>query len=318
MDSQKYFGRWYRLTLTKGEDSGDNGRKKKEEVFEVSETTPAMDIKFKVNYARAQTAKNGTISILGLGLKTIQMYTQLAAMDKGKALKQALHVKLEAGYLKGEQFTIFDGYATSATCGTPPELWLNIEVWEYNPYSNKQVEVSAMLKSDKRTVADAANQIVKAINESEGTKLTFEDATEDNICKQLKVPELDKITGSTKDVIAKMNEAIKGDVMFSLHDQHIFAYDKSDEKSPKEAPLVLSKDTGLLSVDGINPVNGCVTTFLKKPTRKIARVTVKSELNPHASGTYVLIRVEHVGHFNGREWYTKFHCSGRVQEKNKK
>ena len=129
--SSKYFGRKYRLVLDLPDD--------KKYTFETKPGLPAMDIKFDVTYARGQTAREGTVSILGLGRKLINKFISLSGETRGLAMSKLVRVKLEAGYFSDTGMVeIFDGFAWYASVTAPPQMWLNIKVSEYNPLGELQ------------------------------------------------------------------------------------------------------------------------------------------------------------------------------------
>ena len=314
MASSKYFGRAYRLTL-----HDPNGGTT---VFETKDGMPAMDIKFDVTYALGQTAREGTVSILGLTHERIHKYIDLAAMDRGSALSQRMRLTLEVGYLTGQETVeVLNGFVWYATVTSPPQMWLNMKVSEYDPMGSKTIKMPEV--SQDVPMRQLLQEICDAISDSEdgeGIPCAFEDKTEDLIIDgddELKTIELgDKATLS--DIISKLNSSYdkaqfvlrtrKGDDTLVIE-----GHDKEKMKAVR-GTVKVDKESGLLSVTGLDAVSGCITTFLDGGvTDELCRLELTSDLNPQANGTYLIIKKQYLGHFMGQEWYTRYYCSAREE-----
>ena len=314
MAGARYFGRKYRLIL------GKPGGGKLVDV-EVEEGRPAMDIKFDVTYARGQTAREGTLSILGLGWSTIHSVLKLAGMTRGKAMSQLVTVKLEAGYFTDAGMCqIFDGFAWYATVTAPPTMWLNIKVSEYNPLGGTTVTIpSAGPMSMKAMVEYVVNRF--SGEKGEGVSFTVEDKTEDlileNSKKKVSTPTFPK-TVSLSEAIKILSETCSPEIEFIMKTdrnnsncRQIIAIDKENKKSTK-GEVVVNGNRGLLSVTGIDAINGCITTFIDGGvTDDLSHLNLTSVLNPQANGRYYITKKQFVGHYMGQEWYTRYFCSAR-------
>lgn len=307
MANALYFGRKYRLTIG-------------EQTFEVEDGKPAMDIKFDVTYARGQTAREGTLSILGLGHKTIHEFISLAAMPRGDALSQLVPVKLDAGYFSpAGMVEIFNGFAWYASVTSPPQMWLNLKVSEYNPLGGREAIVPPATNSTMRQILQT---ICDVFSDTEGVEFDWEDNTEDQLISSdnetKSIDFGDKATLSS--VIAKLTSSLSDKVQFILRSYKsdktriIECLDKAERKVQHDIVKV-NKDSGLLSVTGVDAVSGCITTFLDgRISDQLCHLDLKSELNQQANGKYYIVKKQHVGHFMGQEWYTRYFCSAREDD----
>lgn len=310
-----YFGRKYRLTFEK---KGEG-----KTVFEVENGKPAMDIKFEVTYAREQKAREGTISILGLGHKTIHKFIKLAAMGRGLALNEHLRVKLEAGYFtEAGMVEILNGFAFYATVTSPPQMWVNIKVSEYDPMSGLAIQMPGARDFTNKLMPSMLEALCSVLTVHEGYKFSWEDKTQEQVIykdKELKTIDFgDRSTLSQ--IIVKLNTCMSDKVQFCLSSTKnddtriIEGHDISPDKVT-EGTVPVDGDNGLLSVTGIDAVGGCVTTFLDgRYPDELCHLVLKSKLNQQANGTYYIIKKQYVGHFMGQEWYTRYFCSAREKD----
>lgn len=307
----KYFGRYYKLILDPP--SG------KSLTFETKEGKPAMDIKFDVTYARGQTAREGTISILGLSLDTMHTFLELAGMTRGKAMSELVHVRLEAGYFSSAgTVEILNGFAWYASVTSPPNMWLNIKVSEYNPMGGRAVDIKQIGPSD---ISSAVQSFLDNFSGSDGEGETFivEDQTEDGIFdnsdKKITIPGGKYTLG---DAIRHLNQKVDDRIQFILKTSQdddgvrtILAIDKDDKKAT-DGEVYVDGGNGLLSVTGIDAINGCITTFIDgKWDDSMSHLNLTSNLNPQANGRYYIVKKQFVGHFMGQEWYARYFCSAR-------
>lgn len=308
----KYFGRVYRLTLT------EPGCKSK--VFEAKEGTTPLDIKFDISYARGQTAREGTVSILGLSYPTIRSFIELAAKERGAAMNKLARVRLEVGYMSsGSTIEVIDGFAWYATVTSPPQMWLNLKVAEYNPLGAPATKLTDITPT---TVKKTMESVLAKFNKVEEETFKLVDRTEDQLVDKedkegtrLEIDfGADKIT--LREVIEKFNIASPS-MYFIIRKnrnsgvRNVEALDKAPDKATP-GNIYVDKDNGLLSVTGIDAVNGCITTFIDGNFDDyLSHLVLKSELNPQANGTYYIIKKQYVGHFQGQEWYIRYFCSDR-------
>lgn len=309
MATTKFFGRYYKLTITKPEGPSLE--------FEVEDGKPAMDIKFDVKYARGQTAREGTVSILGLSVDTMNSILMLAGMTRGKAMSQLIRVRLEVGYFTSAgTVEVINGFAWYATITSPPQMWLNIRISEVNPLGARTVTFGNVSgKSIRQVVETVLARFVK----EEGMEFRLEDATEDQIIDEEKdrsVQFTDAV--SLSGALSVLNEKLDDKVWFLLKTRDnekirtVLALDKDADKVTPADDVQIDGDNGLLSVTGIDAINGCITTFIDGTVaEELTHLVLRSALNPQANGRYYIVRKEFVGHFMGQEWYTRYFCSAR-------
>lgn len=310
--SAKYFGRYYRLQIIKDGDILD---------IQTKPDMPAMDIRFNVSYARGQVAREGTISILGLEYKKIHEIVKLAALTRGEAMAKQVRIKLAAGYFSSAGVVqIFDGLVWNATITAPPQMWLNMQVCEYNPMGNRTVQLASQGPTD---IATLCRSILKSYQAVEGIQIFFRDMTEKQICgTEIGKPMEFKDALTLRGAIAHLNLNLSDKVLFVLRTDkgHTFleAYDKSTALAA-QGTVTVDKDHGLLSVSGIDCVNGTVTTFLdgQVSSDSLCHLQLRSELNQQANGTYYILRKQYVGHYMGNEWYTTYSCTAREKTQGK-
>lgn len=307
----KYFGRYYKLTLDPPEGNSL--------VFETEEGEPSMDIKFDVTYARGQTAREGTISVLGLSMDTMHTFLELAGMTRGKAMSELVHIRLDAGYFTDAgHVNILDGYAWHATITSPPNMWLEIKVAEYNPMGGRGITVNQIGPS---AIPNAVQSFIDNFSgeDGEGVEFVVEDNTEDGIfdssTKKITIPGGKYTIG---DAIRLLNQKVDDRIQFILKTSDdddgvrtVLAVDKEDKKAT-EGEVYVDGENGLLSVTGIDAINGCITTFLDGTwDDSLSHLNLTSSLNPQANGRYYIVKKQFVGHFLGQEWYARYFCSAR-------
>lgn len=307
----KYFGRYYKLTLDPPEGNSL--------VFETKEGEPAMDIKFDVTYARGQTAREGTISILGLSMDTMHTFLELAGMTRGKAMSELVHIRLDAGYFtKAGHVNILDGFAWHATITSPPTMWLEIKVSEYNPMGGRGVKIKQI---GPAAIPNAVQSFIDNFNgnKGEGVRFVVADNTEDGIFdRSTKKITLPGGTYTLGDAIRLLNQKADDRIQFILKTSDddegvrtILAVDKDDKKAA-HGEIYVDGENGLLSVTGIDAINGCITTFIDGSWNdSMSHLNLKSSLNPQANGRYYIVKKQFVGHYMGQEWYARYFCSAR-------
>lgn len=307
----KYFGRYYKLVLEPPEGNSL--------VFETKESEPAMDIKFDVTYARGQTAREGTISILGLSMDTMHTFLELSGMTRGKAMSELVHIRLDAGYFtKAGYVNILDGFAWHATISSPPNMWLEIKVSEYNPMGGRGIMIKQI---GPVALPSAVQSFVDNFSGTKGEGKTFivEDNTEDGIFqKSTKKITIPGGTYTLGDAIRHLNKTVDDNIQFILKTSNddagvrtILAIDKQDKKST-QGEVYVDGENGLLSVTGIDAINGCITTFLDGTwDDAMSHLNLTSNLNPQANGRYYIVKKQYVGHYMGQEWYSRYFCSAR-------
>lgn len=316
MANEKYFGRVYRLTL-----SAPGGDTK---TFEVKDGYPAMDIKFDVTYARGQTAREGTVSVLGLGYETIHEFIAQSARDRGTALSERLRLVLEVGYFSTEDLVeVLNGFVYYASVTSPPQMWLNMKVSEYDPLGGKLIRMPILTSGlSMRVILDKLCKCISDEDDGEGVEFQWEDKTEDGIIQRDNTPKTIDFgdAAALGDIIAKLNSDVSDKVRFVLRtsksdDTRIIECHDIDDRKAVKGVVEVDKQHGLLSVTGIDVVSGCVTTFLDgSQDDELCHLHLTSELNPQANGRYYIVKKQYVGHFMGQEWYARYFCSAREED----
>ena len=303
MADTAYFGRYYYLRLSQGDGTLAE--------YYTESGKPALDIKFNVSFCRNQHCRMGTVSILGLKWETMHTFLELAAQPKGEALSKMLRVELQAGYFTSAGVTeIITGFAHYARISSPPNMWLDLQVAEYNPAGGKTC--SGSVKAS--TLAAIATQVMGVFSKAEGVDFDFADNTQDKLCSEKMIgTKTFNYEGTLKEVIESMSKDLDDRVQFILKGAVLEAYDKATEKATN-GNIEVDKDHGLLSVTGIDAVNGDITTFLSNTDPNLTFMTLTSQLNPQANGKYQIVKKQYVGHYAGQEWYVKYHCTARSKD----
>lgn len=315
MASATYWWRYYKLTIRPPDG--------KEMTFETGAGKASMDIKFDVSYARGQVAREGSVSILGLGFDTIHQILELSALARGEAMAKMATLTLEAGYYStAGAVEILNGFIWYGTVTSPPEMWLTLKVSEVNLLAGKAISIN---QNEEVPIYEFMNSLCVWYHEAEGVGFSIYDNTEgqtfEDSEEMVKFVSVDKIT--LHDIIQKLNKQLSHDYQFTLR---TFASDKTrvievfDKASDKvtDGDVIVDKNHGLLSVTGIDCVSGCITTFIDgRFDDELSHLKLTSELNPQANGRYYIMRKQYVGHYLGTEWYTRYYCSAREGEKNK-
>ena len=309
MASSAYWWRYYKLTIIP-----PSGNKM---TFETGNGKASMDIKFDVTYARGQVAREGTVSILGLGYDTIHDILELAALPRGGAMSKMSKLTLEAGYYSvAGAVEVLNGFIWYGTVTSPPEMWLNLKVSEVNLLSGKAIPIT----QDKEVpIAEFLYEVCTQFSEAEKVEFAYYDNTAgqtfEDSDEMVKFDSHGAIT--LHDLIQKLNKQLSHNYQFTLR---TFASDETRiiEVFDKEnylvtdGDVVVDKDHGLLSVTGIDCISGCVTTFIDgRMDDELCHLQLTSELNPHANGRYYIMRKQYVGHYLGPEWYVRYYCSAK-------
>lgn len=304
----RYFGRRYKLHFDVKGTSLDLD----------STTTPTpCDIKFDVSYASGVIARSGTLGVLGLKEENIEVFLSLAAMTRGDAMKEMVHCRLDAGYSSDAgMINIFDGFVWYASVTAPPQKWVNLRVCEYNPMGGMKFKIKPLKPMPLDVLCESLCQI---FTEAEGYEFKCVDETEHGILKNIKSIQLTFDSEETVEgVVRKLNEQASDEIRFLIctegdsNPRILKAIDREPEKVTKNIVDVSGK-TGLLSVTGIDAINGCVTTFIDKNSDRkgLCYLKLTSELNSQANGLYYITRKQHIGHYQGQEWYTRYTCTAK-------
>lgn len=308
----RYFGRYYHLTI--GSPSSP--------ILDIETVPgkPAMDIKFDVSYARGQLVREGTVSVLGLGMEHMQKILKLSAMARGDALSKAVRVKLDAGYHSAAGWVnIIDGFVWTCTISSPPTMWLQMQVSEYHIAGGKAYAGADEVKGQSITkLCKNIAEIYSDLEYGDKTHFIFKDRTAEQICDKKKTCQVKIYGKNLRDALVEMSKSVSDDVVFTLlRDSSekkgvgvICAYDKDPQKAVK-GNIFVDDNHGLLSVSGVSVTNATVTQFLTKNQNDLTYLQLDSKLNPQGNDKYIIIQIKHFGHYEGAEWYTQYTCTGR-------
>lgn len=316
--NSKFFGRKYVLSiLLPGE--------AEPVIFETPAHSAAMDIKFDVTYARGQTAREGTVSVLGLGREHINQITALSGMTRGKAMSKLVRLKLEAGYFTDAgTVEVINGFIWYATVTAPPNMWLTMKVSEYNPLGARKVQIEP--ENSPLPIRVAIEKVLALFSVREGCDFILQDKTENQLIDNGDIYvqfdfSANKGCLSLSEAIQEFNRQCSHEVQFILRtrgrdvsnkERYVEALDKDYDKVTPVDDAEIDGDNGLLSVTGIDAVNGCITTFIDGTIDdELSHMQLTSELNPQANGRYYILKKQYIGHFLGQEWYTRYFCSAR-------
>lgn len=237
-------------------------------------------------------------------------------------MSQLARVRLEAGYYStAGMVEVFDGFAWYCSVTSPPNMWLNIKVSEVNPLGGPPAEVKI---AQPMTMANILTSVCEAFSEVEEQEIDWEDKTEESVVegsdKLIRIDFGNKGV-SLQEAIGIMNQAFGNIALCTLRSHRtggtriIECLDYEKDKVVAGNDVLVDKDHGLLSVTGIDVVNGCVTTFLDGTAPdELTHLRLKSELNPQANGRYYIVKKQYVGQFMGQEWYSRYFCSAKESD----
>lgn len=275
----------------------------------------ALDIKFDVTFARGAGGafRQGKVAILGLSDQTISEYLELAALGRGAATARKLRVDLFAGYENGGKklIRIITGNAYNATITPPPEKWLTLDVFEVDPSGGETYPFTKLNQGTPYKIGDLASELIGNFTAPNGKKYQFSDRTKKKVGEQKVASFGSGAQYSLSNAIIAINQLSK-DWVVIVNENQLIAIDASENEAPDEQTVV-SADTGLLSVTGIDAKNATITTFLNEEDPLLSKLVLKSELNKQANGNYLILKKQFKGHYHGNEWYTTYFCSGRVK-----
>ena len=309
MAAVEYFGRAYRLTLS----SPRYGTR----VWVTKKDEPALDIKFHLKFAKDQYSMEGTVEILGLSWKSIVEIIATSAEARGDALAMQLRCKLEVGYFTNTGvIEVIDGYVYFASVSSPPNMWLKMEVTEYNEYAAKYVSFDKDF--EPMPIRDLLTTIFGKFAEKENVQIKLLDKTQEKLLDKQEPVKL-SLHGDAyvlKRMIVYLSGELSDKIWFAMRTyasddgiRIIEAYDKDLSKGVG-TPVPLDLDHGLLSVSGLSVKNATVTTFIDaRCDNQISHAILKSQLAPQANGRYLVTQKEYVGHFAGKEWYVRYFCT---------
>lgn len=229
------------------------------------------------------------VSILGLNSNTINQLTVWKPQDAASERRQ---VKVYAGYdVDGKPNLIAQGGVWSALPDPPPEMWLNMSCLHS---LDKKIPVEKP-RTVEGTVRELFDQVAMEMGYTSRMWNVQKDFRNDKYSF--------KIDGMKSDLAWKF--AQKCNLIVFDDDGMLTATDTKGEKLPPKNPIPVNIDTGLLAVGNVAVAGATIRVRLSTRYKLYTWVDLKSQLIPKASGLYYIIKIRHVGHMRGDEWYTE-------------
>lgn len=279
----------------------------------------ALDIRFDISFPSEAggACRSGTIAILGLSEKMRNRFLELSTLSGDAAFAKQLSVDLAAGYDDGRFVRVFSGYAYGATTSAPPDMWLNLQVQEFNASGGKVVKFTKLAKKGvKYKIGKLAEELIGNFEDSNGNKIGFVDLTtgKKNVGSQT-IASFGSGNGyNIKSAVIAINDMSK-DWTVVLRGNSLYAYpNEISFESGKDSSADLTVVDNPLSVTGINVKNATITVFLSEGCLHHGRLKLVSKLNPQANGTYRVTNKRFIGHYQGNEWYTQYTCTDRIKD----
>lgn len=284
MSSSRFFKRTYELTIT-------------DEASGWSKTFTDLDIRFNIKRYKTQTAFKAEIGVLGLSHEDINRISVTATSMWYEALRMRKTITLSAGY-DGNNSLIFKGFIVNAVPTSPPEMWLNMTAVNYTDIGGPVYQIT-MAKGS--TLADIANYVAYRLD----MPINADMFTQGNV----RTNGMTVIGGKTE-VLSALKKVYRNWNVYE--DLGILVVTDQPLDASKGGNVEFSLKSGLLSLSNVTFYGVDVTTFLQDVPMFTNSFSVKSEMIPSANGTYKLIGKEFVGHYRGREWFSKF--IGKLKE----
>ena len=237
-----------------------------------------------------------SVGILGLNHETIN---ELTVWNPQDAVSQARQVKVYAGYESdGKPSLLLEGGIWRAFPTPPPEMWLNMDCMSWIA-KKEPLDEPGMVHGTPQEIFE---KVAKEVGSPPYWGIPP--------MKNAK-PTSFMMTG-TKDLqperfAQKFNLCVyREDGVLKCIENH-----GERENTPTDVQDV-DIDTGLLSVGNLTIAGATVRVRLNTRYTLNSWINLKSTLIPKASGLYYVIKIRHVGHLRGDEWYTELTCLRKV------
>jgi hypothetical protein len=251
-----------------------------------------LDFKFKVK-SLAGIYTDFSVSVLGLSASTI---TDLTVWNPVEAIKKPRRIIVYAGYAKTGEEVIASGYIWYATPTPPPEMWMNFECKQFLGYSDR-IEKPYTLKNKYM------REIFTTIAAECGYRGDYR--TSDN-----KLVSSFTIEGKKGELARTF--AYRFGKKVCLWSNILICEDNDGERRNPEKKVLVSQDTGLLSIGQIDIIGARITTRLRADIKIFDWIELQSTLIPSSNGPYFVIEEETEGHFRGEVWQTTYRCLRKV------
>lgn len=256
----------------------------------------------------------GRVSICGLSMDTIAMFTSFWSEDTELAKKKI--VKVSAGYegqdnQESKMGTIIEGSIVSAIPTMPPDIWLNCEV--INSYETKFQTFSFTMKGKytlKQIVENIANFLklepVIRIDKSsylnrQLKNISFLGNKFDLVSKIEDMFPIDEKKDKNGGIIAYIED---NSLVVDYSDLELNQYNRNGE------PILIDKSNGMVGVPEPMWAGQAVkiTTLLNPAIKTGDVIQLKSDLIPSLNGYYYVFTISYEGQFRGTNWYSSFVC----------
>lgn len=282
MSSKRFFKREYKLVIEDGQ-SGE------------TYILTNLDIKFKAQKYVACVKFEAQIDILGLSKDVVNSLVATSLYDPHSVVtKLRKHIVLKAGYA-GSLVDVFDGYVVHASVDSPPNMWVHLTVNNFIEDVHDVYDISCSKDMTINAVFDYVAQRFGWTPRNETTTSVMFHAGAFNVL-------------GTKSKVMKQLQLMMPQWRIFYDNGLLYAVDKDSMDDKKKQYQKINRESGLLSVSGIDLVGGNFTTWLANDVPLSRWIDVESELYKPASGLYRVISKQFVGHFRGREWYTTYEC----------
>ena len=181
-------------------------------------------------------------------------------------------VVLDVGRVSYGTSRIIVGDIISSSISQPPDIWLTLKALTGNFYNGDLVSVN------QGSVSSVA-QIAQGVATTLGASLNFQ-ATDKNIASY-------SFTGAASKQIDKLG--LMGNFSAFLDDKTLVVKDKG--KPLEGGTKLINMSTGMIGIPELSPFGVKVRFLIDSNTRLGGAITVQSELNPAANGTYCIYKL---------------------------
>lgn len=160
----------------------------------------------------------------------------------------------------------------SASISQPPDIWLTMKALTGNFYNG---QVVSKIQSSAATVSQIADQVSKDL----GLSLNFQ-ADDKNVSNY-------SFTGGALKQVGKLGDM--GNYNAYVDDNTLVVKNKG--KPLENQAKIINSGTGMIGIPELSPFGVKVKFMIDPNTRVGSAITVQSELNPAANGTYCIYKL---------------------------
>lgn len=257
----------------------------------------------------------GRVSICGLSMDTIAMFTSFWSEDTELAKKKI--VKISAGYEangceEAKMGTIIEGSIVSAIPTIPPDIWLNCEV--VNSYETKFQTFSFSMKG-KYTLEKTVENIAQFLKLEPEIRLDKTDTNYRN--RELKnisfIGDKFALVNKIEEMFTIKKDDKNGGIIAYIEDNKLvidYSNLELNQYNRDGAPTLIDKAHGMVGVPEPMWAGQAVkiTTLLNPAIKTGDVIQLKSDLIPSLNGYYYVFTISYEGQFRGTNWYSSFVC----------